>query len=133
MSYVLFFDGCSKGNPGIAGSGAVIYKDNEEIWSKSEFLDKQTNNYAEYKGLIAGLEYAVEKEIKSLIVKGDSMLVIKQMCGVYKVKSENLVDLYERALELKNQFESIEFIHVYREENVRADELANELVLTPRL
>lgn len=133
MSYVLFFDGCSKGNPGIAGSGAVIYKDNEEIWSKSEFLDKQTNNYAEYKGLIAGLEYAVEKEIKSLIVKGDSMLVIKQMSGVYKVKSDNLVDLYERALELKDQFESIEFIHVYREENVRADELANELVLTPRL
>jgi ribonuclease HI len=133
MSYVLFFDGCSKGNPGIAGSGAVIYKDNEEIWSKSEFLDKQTNNYAEYKGLIAGLEYAVEKEIKSLIVKGDSMLVIKQMCGVYKVKSENLVNLYEHALELKDQFESIEFIHVYREENVRADELANELVLTPRL
>ena len=132
MSYVLFFDGCSKGNPGIAGSGAVIYKDNEEIWSKSEFLDKQTNNYAEYKGLIAGLEYAVEKEIKSLIVKGDSMLVIKQMSGVYKVKSDNLVDLYERALELKDQFESIEFIHVYREENVRADELANELVLTPR-
>lgn len=133
MSYVLFFDGCSKGNPGIAGSGAVIYKDNEEIWSKSEFLDKQTNNYAEYKGLIVGLEYAVEKEIKSLIVKGDSMLVIKQMSGVYKVKSDNLVDLYERALELKDQFESIEFIHVYREENVRADELANELVLTPRL
>ena len=49
-----FFEGCAKGNRGFAGSGAVIYKDDKEIWSKSEFLDKQTNNYAEYCGLISG-------------------------------------------------------------------------------
>ena len=128
MSYVLFFDGCAKGNPGLAGSGAVIYKDDKEIWSKSEFLDKQTNNYAEYCGLISGLKCAVEKEIKSLTVKGDSLLVIKQMTGAYKVKSPNLIELYKEASELKSQFETIEFQHVYREDNKRADELANELL-----
>lgn len=128
MSYVLFFDGCAKGNPGFAGSGAVMYKDDEEIWSKSEYLEKQTNNYAEYCGLIMGLQYAVEKEIKNLIVNGDSMLVIKQMTGAYKVHSPNLIELYNEAIRLKAQFDTINFQHVYREDNKRADELANELV-----
>ncbi len=128
MSYVLFFDGCSKGNPGFAGAGAVIYKDDEEIWSKSEYLGKQTNNYAEYYGLIMGLKWAVDNGIKQLSVNGDSMLVIKQMCGVYSVKSPNLLELYKEAVELKSQFETIEFQHIYRNENERADELANELV-----
>lgn len=128
MSYVLFFDGCAKGNPGFAGSGAVMYKDDEEIWSKSEYLEKQTNNYAEYCGLIMGLQYAVEKEIKNLIVNGDSMLVIKQMTGAYKVNSPNLIELYNEAIRLKAQFDTINFQHVYREDNKRADELANELV-----
>ena len=128
MSYILFFDGCAKGNPGFAGAGAVIYKDDKEIWSKSEYLERQTNNYAEYCGLIMGLQYAVEKDIKNLIVKGDSMLVIKQMVGAYKVKSPNLIDLYNEANELKTQLDSVEFQHVYRDENTRADELANELI-----
>tara|TARA_B100001175_G_C19188222_1_gene485466 strand:+ start:290 stop:679 length:390 start_codon:yes stop_codon:yes gene_type:complete len=128
MSYVLFFDGCAKGNPGFAGSGAVMYKDDKEIWSRSEYLEKQTNNYAEYCGLIMGLQYAVEKEIKNLIVNGDSMLVIKQMTGAYKVNSPNLIKLYNEAMKLKAQFDTINFQHVYREDNKRADELANELV-----
>jgi len=128
MSYVLFFDGCAKGNPGFAGSGAVMYKDDNEIWSKSEYLEKQTNNYAEYCGLIMGLQYAVEKEIKEITVKGDSMLVIKQMTGAYKVNSPNLIELYNEAMRLKAQFDTINFQHVYREDNKRADELANELV-----
>ena len=128
MSYVLFFDGCSKGNPGFAGAGAVIYKDDKEIWSKSEYLEKQTNNYAEYYGLIMGLKWAVDKGIKQLSVNGDSMLVIKQMMGVYNVKSPNLIELYKEAVDLKSQFETIEFQHIYRNENERADELANELV-----
>ena len=128
MSYVLFFDGCAKGNPGFAGSGAVMYKDDNEIWSKSEYLEKQTNNYAEYCGLIMGLQYAVEKEIKNLIVNGDSMLVIKQMTGAYKVNSPNLIELHNEAMRLKAQFDTINFQHVYREDNKRADELANELV-----
>jgi len=131
LTYKLFFDGCSKGNPGIAGAGAVIYNHfNKEIWSKSSFVGKkETNNVAEYSGLILGLEEVVEMggSIRNLIIKGDSKLVIEQMKGNYKVNSPNLLQLYKKAKELllKGNFESIDFIHVYRNENKRADELSN--------
>ena len=130
-SYTLFFDGCSKGNPGLAGSGAVIYNHlNKEIWYKSSFVGKkETNNVAEYSGLILGLEEALynNKEIRNLIIKGDSKLVIEQMKGNYKVNSQNLLQLYKKAKELiqLGNFENIDFIHVYRNENKRADELSN--------
>ena len=126
-SYVLFFDGCSKGNPGNAGAGAVLYKNEEETWSQSLMVGiKQTNNYAEYMGLIIGLEEAVRLRIIKLIVKGDSLLVIKQMKGEYKVKSPNIIELYNRAMTLANQLPKVEFIHVYRKYNKRADALSNE-------
>ena len=80
FEYKLQFDGCSKSNPGIAGAGAVIYKFNEEISSKIQFVgNNETNNVAEYTGLIIGLKEAIKLSITSLIVEGDSMLVIKQM------------------------------------------------------
>ena len=67
--YTMFFDGCSKGNPGIAGAGAVLYKNGAEIWSKSLFVgEKETNNVAEYNGLILGLEEAIRRDIKSIEV-----------------------------------------------------------------
>lgn len=132
LSYELFFDGCSKGNPGLAGAGAVIYNHlNKEIWCKSSFVGKkETNNVAEYSGLILGLEEAVKMEggcIRNLLVKGDSKLVIEQMKGNYKVNSPNLLQYYKKANELiqLGKFESIDFIHVYRNENKRADELSN--------
>ena len=124
--YLLQFDGCSKGNPGLAGAGAVIYKYNNEIWSKSLFIgNKNTNNEAEYTGLIIGLEEAVNMDIKSIHVEGDSLLVIKQMKGEYKVKSENLYKLYEKAKILEKHFTTITYNHVYRNNNKRADELSN--------
>ena len=127
--YILKFDGCSKGNPGPAGAGSVIYKNDLEMWSKSEYLNIQTNNYAEYMGLINGLKYAVANNIKHLQVYGDSMLVIKQMTHVYKVKSENLLKLYNKAQQLSSQITDISFHHIYRENNTRADELANKQVV----
>ena len=124
--YLMQFDGCSKGNPGKAGSGAVIYKNKNEIWGKSLFIgNKNTNNEAEYIGLIIGLEEAINMEIKDLHVEGDSLLVIKQMKGEYKVKSENLIKLYEKAKTLENQFTIVSYNHVYRDKNKRADELSN--------
>lgn len=124
--YVLCFDGCSKGNPGNAGAGAVIYEDNVEIWSLGVFVgEKQTNNYAEYYGLIYGLEEAVKRGIEHITVKGDSLLVIRQMKGEYQVKSENLLKLYEHTKVLEKYFKKIEFIHIYRNENKRADYLSN--------
>jgi ribonuclease HI len=125
-AYLLCFDGCSKGNPGRAGSGSVIYEDGIEIWSLSVFVGiKQTNNYAEYYGLIYGLEEAVKRGIEYITVKGDSLLVIKQMRGEYQVKSDNLVNCFQKAKDLEKHFKKIEFIHIYRNENKRADYLSN--------
>ena len=127
--FILYFDGSSKNNPGRGGAGAVLYQKNDkdtEIFALSHFVGENvTNNFAEYTGLIIGLAECLKMGIKNLCVKGDSLLVIQQMRGVYKVKSENLKGLYTQAKDLASQFETIEFIHVYREENKRADELSN--------
>jgi ribonuclease HI len=126
FDFKLQFDGCSKSNPGIAGAGAVIYKFNEEISSKIKFVgNNETNNVAEYTGLIIGLKEAINLNIKSIRVEGDSMLVIKQMKGEYKVKSANLIYLYNEAKLLEKEFQCISFNHIYRENNKRADELSN--------
>ncbi len=124
--YELYFDGCSKGNPGFAGAGAVIYKNNQEIFAKASFVGKkETNNTAEYCGLIIGLTEAVKRNIKSITVKGDSQLVIKQMKGEYRVKADNMKHLHETAKNLEKLFDTIHYMHVYREYNKRADELSN--------
>jgi len=125
--YTLFFDGCSKGNPGISGAGACICENEEEIWFQTMFVgDYETNNVAEYSGLILGLEEVVRRNIKEIIVKGDSELVIKQMRGEYKVKSSHLRELYNKALKLSKTFDKITFIHILRGFNTRADLLSNQ-------
>ena len=130
MKYTMYFDGCSKGNPGEAGAGAVIYHNNDEIWSASLYVgDKKTNNVAEYTGMIIGLTEAINRNIKQLSVKGDSMLVIKQMKGEYKVRSTNLTELFTISTQLASQFDIITFDHVYRHMNKRADELSNDGIL----
>jgi ribonuclease HI len=133
--YILYFDGCSKGNPGPGGAGAALYKNNVEIWSDNIFVgDKVTNNTAEYSGLILGLTYASKlPDITSLLVKGDSLLVIKQMRGEYKVKSEHLLELYNSAKSLALTIPDIEFQHIYRDQNKRADILSNEGLVKPEL
>jgi ribonuclease HI len=123
--HIMNFDGCSKGNPGLAGIGAVIYKDKEEIWCGSKFIGVKTNNYSEYSALIFGLQQAIQMGIEHLNVLGDSLLVINQVNGVYKVKADDLRELHEEAVNLKKQFKYIEFNHVYRENNKRADALSN--------
>jgi ribonuclease HI len=134
IEYKLQFDGCSKSNPGIAGAGAVIYRFNEEISYKIKFVgNSETNNVAEYTGLIIGLIEAINLNIKVLTVEGDSMLVIKQMKGEYKVKSANLINLYNHAKLLEKEFDFIFFKHIYRENNKRADELSNLAISTEHL
>ena len=126
FGFVMNFDGCSKGNPGLGGAGAVIYYNNDEIWSGTFFVGEHaTNNHAEYAGLILGLQQAVELNVKSLLVKGDSQLIINHMTGVYKCKSPNLVQLYDRAKDLERSFDIIKYEHVLRNFNRRADELSN--------
>jgi ribonuclease HI len=91
-TYTLYFDGCSKGNPGPSGAGAVIYDVlMKEIWSVAHFVgSNNTNNEAEYTGLLVGLRRAVEMGMTDLLVCGDSQLIIRQMKGEYKVKSASL-------------------------------------------
>jgi ribonuclease HI len=133
----MYFDGCSKGNPGPGGAGAVIYakegegegekEEEKEMVALTEWVGVNvTNNYAEYSGLRAGLRSALELGIKELVVCGDSLLVVKQISGQYKVKSPNLLQIYEECKELSKCFEQIEFRHVYRDNNKRADKLSND-------
>ena len=124
--YILYFDGCSKGNPGLGGAGSVLYKDDIEIWGSSQMVGKHvTNNVAEYSGLIMGLNEVYTRKIQNIIVRGDSQLVIKQMKGEYKVKSESLEEYYKQAKLLESYIGKIIFEHVYRDKNKRADELSN--------
>lgn len=128
-SFIMRFDGCSKNNPGLAGAGAVIYHDMEEIWSDHFFVgENSTNNHAEYAGLILGLQQAIYMDIKNLLVEGDSLLVINQITGKYKCNSFNLIHLYDRAKELSTKFDIISFNHILRNNNKRADELSNKAV-----
>jgi len=123
--YVLHFDGCSKGNPGPAGIGAVISKSGSEEWCGCQFIGKKTNNQSEYSALILGLKEALNRDIKQLQVYGDSLLVINQVTGQFKVKNVQLQELYKEVMGLIAKFDYIVFNHVYREFNKRADELSN--------
>lgn len=126
FDFKLNFDGCSKGNPGLSGAGAVIYYLDAEIWSDSSFVGlNHTNNYAEYSGLIFGLNKANELNIKNINVIGDSLLVINHMKGIYRCNSLNLIQLYNKAKELERNFECVTYEHVLRNKNKRADELSN--------
>jgi ribonuclease HI len=126
FEYKMMFDGCSKGNPGLAGAGAVIYKFDKELWAEHFFVGEMfTNNHAEYAGLILGLQQAKILGIKYLKVQGDSLLVINQMKGLYKCNSINLIELYEKAKDLESYFDKIEYEHIFRNHNKRADELSN--------
>ena len=124
--YVLFFDGCSKNNPGPAGAGAVLYHNGVEIWSSAVFVGhKETNNVAEYTGMIVGIKRAVEMGIRRLVVKGDSNLVVQQMNGKFRVNADHIKPLHATAKNIIRNFDSIQFVHVYRHLNQRADELSN--------
>jgi ribonuclease HI len=130
FEFKMNFDGCSKGNPGLSGAGAVIYEDGEEIWSDQLFLgDKFTNNHAEYAGLILGLQQAKKMNITNILIEGDSQLVINQMKGIYNCNSPNLIELYDKAKQLEKYFEKIYYHHVDRKFNKRADQLSNVAVM----
>ena len=123
--YTLNFDGASRGNPGPAGIGAVIFHNGQEVWASCQYIGTKTNNQSEYSALILGLKQALTRDITQLQVYGDSQLVINQINGEYKVRNPGLQDLYKEVQDLQSHFESIVFTHVYREFNKRADQLSN--------
>src|SRR5579871_402201 len=120
-------DGGARGNPGPAGYGVVIKDETgKKVAALSEYLGHQTNNFAEYQGLIAALEYAIQHGPKALKLISDSELLVRQIKGIYKVKNAVLQDLHGRAKELIAQLEWFSIGHALREHNQEADQLANE-------
>lgn len=119
-------DGGSRGNPGPAGAGAVLYdQDGQEVAALSKYLGKATNNVAEYEALILGLAKASELGAGQVSIKMDSELVVRQIQGRYKVKAPGLKPLYAKAKRLLQDFDKMTILHIPRAENSRADELAN--------
>jgi len=120
-------DGGSRGNPGPAAYGVIIRDGRGEIVAKlKKYIGRMTNNVAEYYGLIAAMDYAQSHAIRALRIESDSELLVKQMRGQYKVKSEDLRPLFERAQKMSKAFDSFRIEHVYREQNREADALANQ-------
>ena len=120
-------DGGARGNPGPAGYGVVIQDESgRKVATLSEYLGHQTNNFAEYQGLIAALEYAIKHGPKALKVISDSELLVRQIKGIYRVKHPTLQDLHARAKELIGQLDWFSIGHALRAQNQDADRLANE-------
>ncbi len=122
-----FCDGGSRGNPGPAGYGVFVQgEDGAPLAELSDFLGVKTNNVAEYSGLLAALEWAVAHGAGELKVVSDSELMVKQMKGQYRVKSPELLPLYEEAKHRAAKLAKFEMQHVLRGKNKEADRLANE-------
>lgn len=119
-------DGGARGNPGPAGFGVRIERDDGSIVELKEAVGIATNNVAEYRGLLAALTWAVQHGIAHLHVRSDSDLLVKQMRGEYRVKHEGLKPLWQQAQALARQVGRVQFEHVRREMNKEADRLANE-------
>jgi probable phosphoglycerate mutase len=121
-----YFDGGARSNPGPAGYGVYIVDDAGTVLAElSGSLGNTTNNIAEYNGLIAALQWAADRNLTQLAVKGDSLLIIEQMRGNYKVKNEGLKPLHLKARMLVMQIGNVTFEHVRRELNKDADRLSN--------
>ncbi len=125
--HVLHCDGAARGNPGPAAIGAVLFAPGrvEPVAAVSQAIGVATNNVAEYRALIAGLEQALAAGVTRLVVRLDSELLVHQLTGRYRVKAPGLKPLHRRVGELAGRFDSVAFEHVARERNSIADDLAN--------
>jgi ribonuclease HI len=125
----VFCDGGSRGNPGPAAIGAVVYDMSvsppRRLAVVSERIGVTTNNVAEYRALIAGLEAAAPFRARRIRVRADSKLVVEQLRGTWRVKQAHLRPLYEQARQLLARYDDVDLQHVPREENTDADALVN--------
>ena len=127
MKARLFTDGGARGNPGPAAYGFVLEsEDGTVLAAEGEAIGTATNNVAEYSGLIAGLEKAIELHVPQVEVVSDSELMVKQMRGEYRVKNEALRELYDEATALARRLGNVEYRHVKRAHNELADKLVND-------
>ena len=129
MKATMFADGGSRGNPGPAASGAVLFDESGSVLREvGTYLGVATNNVAEWTGLLTGLEAALELGIDDLVVRLDSELVVKQISGAYRVKHEGLIPLHAKAKLLLRKFARVDVQHVRRKENAAADALVNQVL-----
>ena len=126
MSHLLYADGASRGNPGPAAYGFVLMDPSRRVVAEGgDTIGVATNNVAEYRGLVAGLEAARSHGVDDLEVRLDSLLLVRQVTGRYRVKAPGLKPLHQRAAALLAGFTRHRVTHVPREQNSRADALAN--------
>ncbi len=125
--HVLYCDGASRGNPGPASIGFVLYDPaGIPVAEVGEAIGETTNNVAEYRALVAGLETSLERGVSRIEVRLDSLLLVKQVTGEYRVKASHLKPLQRQAVKLLTRFAEAKISHVRRERNTVADALANE-------
>ncbi len=124
---VIYIDGGSRGNPGPAAA-AFVLKDKKgvQLQARAFFIGKATNNVAEYTAITRALEAAKHSGAKEAVIYSDSELLVRQLDGRYKVKSENIAPLFQQAMQLLNGFEKWEIKHIPREKNKQADKLVNQ-------
>jgi len=129
LAVTLYIDGASKGNPGHAGIGVRIETGGEVLQEFGGYIGRATNNAAEYRALLRGLQMARDLSAECVSVRSDSELVVKQMNGSYRVKNAALLPLYREARALCRAFQSFDIKHIPRSANVEADRLANKGIL----
>ncbi|NOX97803.1 MAG: ribonuclease HI family protein [Nitrospirae bacterium] len=126
---IIYVDGASRGNPGRAGIGVIVYDDKENVLKRiKQYLGKTTNNVAEYVALIYGLQEGLLCQSKYLTIYMDSELVVKQMDGRYRIKNELLKIFSKQVEHLREGFKKVEIKHIGREKNQEADKLANQAI-----
>jgi len=124
---IVFTDGASRGNPGHAGIGISFVDEKGRVIKEiSEYIGETTNNIAEYTALVTALKEAIEMNFDEIEVISDSELMVKQINGEYQVKNQGLKPVYSEACELLKEFKNYVVRHVSREQNKRADDLANQ-------
>ena len=128
MELTIYTDGASRNNPGEAGVGVYILRDGEPFERIARYLGTTTNNIAEYTAAIIGLEHAVRLGARTVKLRADSELLVKQVNGQYKVKNEGLKPLHARVKELIAKIASVEVKYIPREQNKEADALANKAI-----
>jgi ribonuclease HI len=129
----IYSDGGARGNPGPAGIGFIVFKNDQEIFSHSAFLGNSTNNIAEHKAIMLALKYLLESKIQADQIECflDSELVVKQLRGEYKIKNNNLLIIAQKTFLILDKLSQsgcgqVIFTHIPREKNSQADALANQ-------
>ncbi len=125
---VIYADGACRGNPGPAGAGVVLTEGGEVVEELSSYLGRGTNNIAEYRALLLGLEAARRRGAGEVKVRMDSQLVVRQVGGSYKVRNPKLQELHAQAMDLRRSFKKFEIEYIPRAANEAADSLANQAI-----